>query len=272
MAEASLAARDTDVAAGRVLPGWARRSWLPMLTFLLLLVIWEAAVVAFDIPQVILPRPTEIAAQMVRFYPVIAQATLVTLWETVAGFLLAVLIGVPLGIVITSSPLLRSAVYPLLVVAQSIPKVSIAPLILIWLGYGMLPKIIVAFLVSFFPVVIATAAGLEAVEPDLLDLARSLRASGWQSFALIRFPTALPFIFSGLKVAITLAIIGAVIGEFVGANSGLGYILVSSTANFNVPLGYACLVVLSALGIVLLAAVEALEVVALPWNRPQRGD
>ena len=231
----------------------------------------EAAVVALAVPQVILPRPTEIADQMVRFAPVIGQATAVTLGETLAGFFLAVAIGIPLGIVITYSPLLRSAVYPLLVVAQSIPKVSIAPLILIWLGYGMLPKIIVAFLVSLFPVVIATAAGLEAVEPDLLDLARSLRASTWQSFVLIRFPTALPFIFSGLKVAITLAIIGAVIGEFVGANSGLGYILMSSTANFNVPLGYACLVVLSILGIVLLAAVEWLETVALPWNRPQRG-
>jgi NitT/TauT family transport system permease protein len=180
-------------------------------------------------------------------------------WETLAGFFLAVAIGVPFGIAITDSPLLRGTIDRLLVVAQSIPKVSIAPLILIWLGYGMLPKIIFAFLVSFFPVVIVTAAGLEAVEPDLLDLARSLRASTWQSFALIRLPTVLPLIFGGLKVAITLAIFGAVIGEFVGANSGLRYVLVGSTANFNVPLSYACLLVLSVLGIVLLAAVEGLE-------------
>ncbi len=271
MADTLVEEGEVQTAAGG-LPARIRVAWLPTLTFILLLILWEVVVIAFRIPQVILPRPTEVVDQMARFPGLIAQATAVTLWETLAGFIVAVAVGVPLAILITYSPLLRGTIYPLLVVAQSIPKVSIAPLILIWLGYGTLPKIIVAFLVSFFPIVIATAAGLEAVEPDLLDLARSLRASAWQSFFLIRFPTALPFIFSGLKVAITLAIIGAVIGEFVGANSGLGYVLVSSTANFNVPLGYACLVVLSVLGILLLAAMEGLERLVVPWARPHRAE
>jgi NitT/TauT family transport system permease protein len=239
---------------------------LPLLTVMLLVVTWEITVVALGIPRVILPPPSEVFGQMVRFAPYLAQSTLITLGETLAGFLLGVAVGIPIAVAITYSRLLQATLYPLIVTAQSIPKVSIAPLVLIWLGYGVPPKILIAFLVSFFPIIIDTATGLNAVEQELLDLTRSLRASGWQTFTLIRLPSALPFVFAGFKVAITLAVIGAVIGEFVGANSGLGYVLLSASANFNMPLAFGCLVILSALGIVLFGLVEQVERWLLPWH------
>jgi NitT/TauT family transport system permease protein len=168
-------------------------------------------------------------------------------------------------VAIVHSRVLGNALYPLILVTQSIPKVAFAPILLIWLGYGDLPKVLVAFLVAFFPVVVDTATGLRSPAPQLLDLARQLSASQFQIYTKIRFPSALPHVFSGLKVAITLAVIGAVIGEFVGSEKGLGFLVVQSTSHFKTPLAFAAMSLLALMAMVLFFAVVAVERLVCPW-------
>jgi NitT/TauT family transport system permease protein len=155
---------------------------------------------------------------------------------------------------------------PLLLVAQLVPKVAIAPILLIWFGYGLLPKILIAFLVAFFPIVVNVASGLAAVERELLDLGHSLEATRWQIFWKFRMPTALPELFSGMKIAITLAVIGAIIGEFVGGNRGLGYLILIANQDLDTPLAFAALLILSVVGIVLYALIELAEWLLIPWS------
>jgi NitT/TauT family transport system permease protein len=157
---------------------------------------------------------------------------------------------------------------PLLLIAQLVPKVAIAPLLLIWFGYGLTPKVLIAFLVAFFPIVVNGASGLSAVQPELLDLANSLQASCWQTFWKVRMPTALPELFSGMKIAVTLAIIGAIIGEFVGGNSGLGYLIIVANQELDTALAFAAIVLLSLMGIVLYGLIELLERWLMPWHVP----
>jgi NitT/TauT family transport system permease protein len=164
----------------------------------------------------------------------------------------------------------ESYVYPLLVFSQSIPKVAIAPLFVVWFGFGIFPKIISAFLLGFFPVVVSTVMGFKSVEPDMIDLARSMGGSRLQTFFKISLPQALPAIFSGLKVSITLAVVGAVVGEFVGSNSGIGYVLQVANGNFDLPLMFAALVVLSSIGVLLFAAIDVVERLMIPWHASQR--
>jgi NitT/TauT family transport system permease protein len=165
-------------------------------------------------------------------------------------------------------PKLRDIVMPLLLVAQLVPKVAIAPLLLIWFGYGLFPKVLVAFLVAFFPIVVNGASGLASVQPELLDLGHSLQASRWQTFWKFRIPSALPELFSGMKVAVTLAIIGAIIGEFVGGNRGLGYLIIVANQELDTPLAFAAIFLLSAAGIALYAIVEMFERMLIPWHAP----
>ena len=167
--------------------------------------------------------------------------------------------------VIAWSPFLRNTIYPLLVVTQSVPKVAIAPLIVILMGVGQTPKILIAFLVAFFPIVVDTATGLNAVPAELLDLSRSLKASRLQEFVKIRFPTAVPFLFSGLKVAVALSVVGAVVGEFVQADKGLGYLIVVSMTYFRTALAFSAMVLLSIMGVALFALVGVVERVFFYW-------
>jgi NitT/TauT family transport system permease protein len=176
---------------------------------------------------------------------------------------------VPLAVLIVYSPALRAAIYPLIVIAQSVPKIAIAPVLLLVLGYGEAPKMVVAFLVAFFPVVIDTATGLAATPPELLDLSRSYRASAFKTFVKVRLPMALPFIFAGAKVAITLSVIGAVVGEFVGSDKGLGYVILSSTSYWKTEIAFSAMILLSLLAIVLFAAVSLVERVVCPWVSPE---
>ena len=166
---------------------------------------------------------------------------------------------------VTHSRVLSNTIYPLILVTQSVPKVAFAPILLIWFGYGDLPKIIVAFLVAFFPIVVDTATGLRSPAPQALDLARQLSASQFQIYTKIRFPSALPHFFSGLKVAITLAVIGAVIGEFVGAESGLGFLVIELTSHFKTPLAFGAMVLLALMSMVLFGIVAAIERITCPW-------
>ena len=250
--------------------GVVTRYVLPAVTLLFLLFLWQVLEVAFDVPRLLLPPPSAIAAELLFWRGLLFQHSLITLYETVLGFLLGIALGVPMAIAIATSRTLQNTLYPLIILAQSIPKVTIAPLFLIWLGYGILPKVFVGFLVAFFPIVIDTATGLNAVEPELIDLTRALSASEWQTLWRIRFPHALPFFFSGLKVSITLAVIGAVIGEFVGANQGLGYLILTGTAELKTAFVFACMFLLSVIGIGLFALLVAVERLLIPWHASQR--
>jgi NitT/TauT family transport system permease protein len=250
--------------------GILRRYGPPAITLAGLLVLWEWLVFRYDLPALLLPPPSAIAGELVRWRGLLFTHSLVTLYETILGFLLGIALGVPIAVAITTSRVLQNTIYPLIILAQSIPKVTIAPLFLIWLGYGILPKVFVGFLVAFFPIVIDTATGLSAVEPELIDLTRALSAPRLQTLWRIRFPHALPFFFSGLKVSITLAVIGAVIGEFVGSNQGLGYLILTGTAELKTAFVFACMFLLSVIGIGLFGALAAIERLLIPWHASQR--
>jgi NitT/TauT family transport system permease protein len=170
-----------------------------------------------------------------------------------------------MAVVVVYSPLLQNTIYPILLALQSTPKVAIAPLLALWIGFGTAPKIIVVFLVCFFPIIVATASGLAAVPAPLIDLIRSLSASPTQTFIKIRFPTAMPHIFVGLKIAITFAVIGAVIGEFVGSENGLGYLILVSTSQSRTPLAFGALVLLTIMSIVLYYGIALIERIVVPW-------
>jgi NitT/TauT family transport system permease protein len=235
------------------------------LTLVALVVMWEVLVRHFQIPGWLLPTPGAIFQAMVEWRAELVQHTLVTLYETLVGFALAIAVSIPLAVAVVYSPLLQNTIYPILLAMQSTPKVAIAPLLALWIGFGAAPKIIVVFLVCFFPIVVATASGLTAVPASLIDLIRSLSASPIQTFMKIRFPTAMPHIFVGLKIAITFAVIGAVIGEFVGSENGLGYLILISTSQSRTPLAFGALVLLTIMSIVLYYAVALLERLVVPW-------
>jgi NitT/TauT family transport system permease protein len=254
------------------LSNFQRAYVLPGLTLLGLLIVWQVVTLVFEVPKWLLPSPTVILEAMIKTAGALWTNSLVTLYESLAGFLLSVLIGVPLAILIVWSPYLRNTVYPILLLFQSIPKTAIAPLIVIWFGHGISSKVVVAFLVAFFPIVVDTAAGLMSVEVDMLNLSRSLKSSRAQEFRYIRLPNALPYFFSGCKVAITLAVIGAVIGEFVGGSQGLGYIILLAASQLQTSLVFAALVILSIQGIVLFYAIGFIERLVLPWYTPDTGE
>jgi NitT/TauT family transport system permease protein len=197
----------------------------PVWLVVMLIVLWDLLIRLFKIPPYLIPNPLSVGKQLVAEWPMLWREMLPTLYATLGGFALSALVGVPVAMWIAYSRVVESFVYPLLVFSQSIPKVAIAPLFVVWFGFGIVPKVIAAFLLGFFPVVVATVQGFKSVEPDVIDLARSMGANPLAIFLKFRLPHALPSIFSGLKVSVTLAVVGAVVGEFVGSNSGLGYVL-----------------------------------------------
>jgi NitT/TauT family transport system permease protein len=242
-----------------------QRSLYPIAGLVIILVVWQIYTSWSGISRIVLPSPVDIGLVSFQRYDLLLKETWPTLIETILGFGLALLIGIPLAVCVANSRLLNLAIYPILVATQSVPKVAIAPIVLVWFGLGIESKLALAFLVAFFPVVVDTATGLQATPPGLLELARSLRASPLQVFMKVQIPAALPFMFAGAKVAITLAVIGAVIGEFVGSVNGLGNLLLSANSQLEGPLAWAALVWLSVLGIVLFAAVVLAERLLMPW-------
>src|SRR5882672_4510522 len=196
----------------------------PIAGVLVFLAIWQAGVMISQAPAYLLPAPTEIARTFVDEFPKLLRHGWVTTYEMLLGYFLAVAVAIPLAIAITSSHRFDQFVMPTMLFFQVVPKVAIAPLFLVWFGVGTTPKVLVAFLISFFPIVIDAAVGLRSMSTEMRDLALSMGASRWQVFARFRLPTSLPYLFSGLKVAATLAVAGAVVGEFVGADKGLGYL------------------------------------------------
>jgi NitT/TauT family transport system permease protein len=244
-----------------------RRSIYPLIGIAVLLGLWQGYTLLSGISQIVLPSPLDIARVSIKQHDLLLRETWPTLIETILGFGLALLIGIPLAVCVANSRLLNLALYPILVATQSVPKVAIAPIILVWFGLGIESKLALAFLVAFFPVVVDTAAGLQATPEGLLELARSLRASPLQVFMKVQMPAALPYVFAGAKVAITLAVIGAVIGEFVGSVGGLGNLVLSANSQLEGALAWAALLWLSVLGIVLFSAVALAERLLMPWCR-----
>lgn len=247
----------------------AGETLVPAATLIAAVVAWEVATRAFRVPRFIMPAPSAILGEGWDWRYRFVEHTWVTLYETLGGFALSMAVGVPLAVLIVYSPTLRLALYPLIILAQSVPKIAIAPVLLLILGFGEFPKMVVAFLVAFFPVVVDTATGLAATPPELLDLSRSYRASRFKTFLKVRLPLALPFIFAGAKVAITLSVIGAVVGEFVGSDKGLGYVILSATSYWKTELAFSAMIILSLMAIVLFAAVSLVERWLCPWLNPE---
>jgi NitT/TauT family transport system permease protein len=226
---------------------------------------WEIACRQFKVPAYLVPAPSAIWADVTQKYGLIAGHTVATMRTVLLGFAASIIISLPLAVVIVSTPLLANTIYPLLVLTQSIPKVALAPVLVVLLGTNEMPRVVITFLVAFFPLVLAIATGLNGVPAELIELGRVCRAGRWQELVRIRLPYAIPFIFSGLKAAITLSVVGAVVAEFVNADRGLGYLIVTSTAFFQVATAWAALIVLSIIGIVLFQVVVIVERVFFPW-------
>jgi NitT/TauT family transport system permease protein len=237
----------------------------PLVGTAIILLAWHFYVVLMRVPAVVLPGPLEVAYSMVENAEILLSEGWVTLLECVYGFVLAMAIGIPIAVVVTYSRVANQMFYPLLVASQSIPKVAVAPILLVWFGTGIESKLAMAFVIAFFPAVVDTATGLRSTSPELLELARSLQCSRLQTFFKIQLPSALPSIFSGAKIAVTLAVIGAVIGEFIGSNEGLGNLLLTANSQLNSALVWASLVVLSVLGMLLYGAVVLAEKIMMPW-------
>jgi NitT/TauT family transport system permease protein len=237
----------------------------PLSFFLVLVGLWQLATLALAIPPYLLPSPWQVLTKIWEIPDRLLQHTLYTLLEVLAGFGLAVAGGIGLATAIVHSRFLAERLYPLLVITQVTPQVAVAPILVVWFGAGDLAKILVAFLVSFFPMVVNTATGLQRVDPELLDLVRAFGTSRWRIFWLIRLPNALTFIFAGMRISIALAVIGAVVGEFVAASQGLGYLVFTGTANLDTRLTFAAIGILATMGITLFWLVGRVRVLALPW-------
>jgi NitT/TauT family transport system permease protein len=237
----------------------------PVAALILLVVLWEVMCRVFKIPAFLVPTPSAIWVDTWKLAGQVSMHTLATTQTVLLGFLASLIVSLPLAVLITASPVIANTIYPLLVLTQSIPKVALAPILVVIFGSDELPRVVVTFLVAFFPLVLSIAAGITSVPPELIELGRACRASRWRELWRIRLPYAVPFVFSGLKAAITLSVVGAVVGEFVNADKGLGYLIVTSTAFFQVPLAWGALVLLSLLGIILFQVVVIIEQVFFPW-------
>lgn len=242
----------------------------PLTTLVFVLFAWYGIVLAFGVPSYLLPLPGDVLSRVISDFSFLMYHSWVTTYETLGGYLLSIVGGISLSIAIVSSRFIEKSIMPFLVLSQTFPKVALAPLIVVWFGLGFFPKLIVTFLVAFFPVVISTVVGFRSVDQEMLELCKSMRCSKLQLFWYFQLPFALPNILSGLKVAVALAVVGAVIAEWVGANEGLGYLLLRANANLDTTLLFAVLLMLMVIGVVLYYAVELLERLLIPWHTSQR--
>ena len=243
---------------------------LPVLTFAVILILWEAAARLFAIPSFILPAPTRILGGFGAVEPARWAAHVwATLRVALIGYGVAILVSLPIAIGLAKSRLLSRALYPLLVVIQSVPVVAVAPIIIVVLGTDDAPRVVITFMIAFFPLVVSMTTGLMATPPELIELSRSLRAPQHREITQIRLPYAVPYIFSGLKISVTLAVIGAVVAEFVAADVGIGYFIQFSTSMFKLPQAWAGLVILVAMSLGLFQCVALAQRVFFPWSLPR---
>jgi len=255
---------------GTALGAWLRKRGGAIVLFALLMLAWEFAVRLTGIKEYLLPPPSRVWTEFVKRYDPVMASAWVTTKEIIAGYLLAVVVSVPLALWIASSRFMENSVYPVIVFLQIVPKIAIAPLFIIWFGFGFTPKLLVVFLLSFFPIVVASIAGFKAVDPDIADFARTTGAGRWKMFQKIRLPQALPQIFTGLKVGAALAATAAVVAEFVASDKGLGYLLLQYNGNLDTPMVFATIILLSLIGLVVYYAVELVERFTIPWHVSHR--
>lgn len=238
--------------------------------FAVLFLVWEYAVQIFGIKAYLLPPPTQIAEEFVKRTDIVFANALITLWEILAGFALGIVVSVPLALSIAYSRSMEQSIYPVIVFLQIVPKIAVAPLFIIWFGDGFAPKMLLVFLLSFFPIVVGSIAGFKSLDPDIMDFARTTGAGGWRMFAKIRLPQALPALFTGLKVGAALSATAAVVAEFVASTKGLGYLLLQYNGDLNTPMVFATVIVLSVIGLALYYAVELIERAIIPWHVSQQ--
>ena len=255
----------------RGLKSWIGKILPRLLYFFIFLCVWQAVVVLFNIKIFILPSPIRVFRLI--FDPAVAvkyhwfRHIGATLTEVGVSFVASVIIGVGLGIIIAWSKVLSQLLMPLVAMFNSLPKVALAPMCLLWLGYGLKTNIFIGVLVAFFPLVINSVTGLNAVEEDLLDLVRYLNASKLQVFTKIRIPNSLPYIFAGLKISATMCVVGAIVGEFIASEKGLGFLIREAQAFVDTPIMFACLILLSVMGLLFFSFIQFLEGICLSWNK-----
>jgi NitT/TauT family transport system permease protein len=258
--------------------GQRRRSGLgsaigmPVLSAVLGLVFWEAVVWGFEIPAYLLPAPTLIFQVMHDKWGLLMQELGFTAFASAVGFAIALVGGVATGAAITTSRTIDRMLYPWLVISHAIPKVVVAPLLIVWLGFGMQSEILFVIVFTFFPIIVNTVTGLKSADPELLQLVRSMGAGRFATMWKIRIPGALPSIFAAIKISATLAPVGAVVGEFVASNNGMGHLLIQAVGNLETPLAFAAVVVISIFGILVWYVAILLERLAIPWHASQRAD
>jgi NitT/TauT family transport system permease protein len=239
----------------------------PVLTFVALIAVWGVLVAVFRVPDYLVPAPQAVIPKLIQARQALWANTLTTLNEIVIGFVITVVLSIPLGLLIALSLVARRIAYPVLVFIQLVPKIAVAPLFLVWFGFGLQSKVLLTVLLAFFPLLLASIAGFQALDARLLYLTRSMGASAWQTFWHVRFPSALHVIFSGLKTTATITATAAIVAEFVGANAGLGYQLLVATGVLDTPLIFAILLILTVIGIGLNYLIEAVAYFAMPWQR-----
>ena len=242
-----------------------RQYWPTVILFIVLLAAWQITVSVGGIREYLLPAPLSVWNALWTGEIAWSQHLWTTTFEIVGAFFMAAVVGVALGVAIAWSPFFANALVPFLVFVNTLPKVAIAPLFLIWMGYGIFPNMLMGALIGFFPVVINTAVGLSQVEADMLDLGRVFNAPKWKIFAKIRIPNALPYILSALKITATAAVVGAIVGEFVASQRGLGYVIVTTQSSMNTGVAFAALIWISVVGLLLYGAVVLLAHLWAPW-------
>lgn len=258
-----------STAGGGILT-WLRTRGGALVIFALLFIGWELAVHLTGVKEYLLPPPSKVWVEFWKRHDAVAVAAWVTTQEILAGYALAVVVSIPLALAVAYSRFMEQAVYPVIVFLQIIPKIAIAPLFIIWFGFGFTPKLLLVFLLSFFPIVVSSIAGFKSADKDVMDFARTTGASGWTLFRKIQLPQALPHIFTGLKVGAALAATAAVVAEFVASDRGLGYLLLQYNGQLDTPMVFAIIVVLSLIGLAVYYAVEIVERLAIPWHVSQQ--
>lgn len=249
---------------------WLKRRAAPLIVFALLFLLWEVAVHLTGVKEYLLPPPSKVWTEFLKRYDTVMGGAWVTTQEIVAGYLLAIVVSIPLALAVTYWRFVETAIYPVVVFLQIIPKIAIAPLFIIWFGFGFAPKLLLVFLLSFFPIVVASIAGFKSVDPEVMDFARTTGAGEWKMFFKIRLPQALPDIFTGLKVGAALSATAAVVAEFVASDRGLGYLLLQYNGNLETPMVFAIVVLLSLIGLAIYYTVEIIERITIPWHVSQQ--
>jgi NitT/TauT family transport system permease protein len=246
------------------------RRWRTVFGFLLLFLLWEVGVHVFGVREYILPPPSQVVRALVKNWQPVAASAGITALEIVAGYALAIAVSIPLAVGIAFSRAMEETVYPVVVFLQIVPKIAVAPLFIIWFGFGFTPKLLLVFLLSFFPIVVSSIAGFKSADRDVMDFARTTGAGRLRMFLKISLPQALPHIFTGLKVGAALSATAAVVAEFVASDKGLGYLLLQYNGQLDTPMVFATIVILSLIGLAVYYAVEVVERLAVPWHVSQQ--